>query len=121
MSLNVLDTDILTLYYHGDPIVVRNVEREKGKQMENTERPRPRWVRIILREGTKRPTAMSQVAVFALISSIGWIAASNEWGSTSLLGSIGLPLGLLSGLLSVLFALWCWFAIRWVDRHGKWA
>jgi tRNA(fMet)-specific endonuclease VapC len=26
MSLFVLDTDILTLYYHGDPIVVRNVD-----------------------------------------------------------------------------------------------
>jgi hypothetical protein len=26
MSLFVLDTDILTLYYRGDPIVVRNVD-----------------------------------------------------------------------------------------------
>lgn len=26
MSLFVLDTDILTLYYHGDPIVVRGSE-----------------------------------------------------------------------------------------------
>jgi tRNA(fMet)-specific endonuclease VapC len=26
MSLYVLDTDILTLYYHGDPVVLRNVD-----------------------------------------------------------------------------------------------
>ena len=26
MSLFVLDTDLLTLYYHGDPIVVRRVD-----------------------------------------------------------------------------------------------
>ena len=26
MSLFVLDTDLLTLYYHGDPIVVQSVD-----------------------------------------------------------------------------------------------
>ena len=89
--------------------------------MENLERPRPLWVRITLREGMKRPTAMSQAAIFAIISSLGWISAAIESTSTSLLRSIALPLGLGTGSLSIVFAASCWFAVRWVDRNGKWA
>src|ERR1700722_4244011 len=33
MSLYILDTDILTLYYHGDPIVVRDVDSRQTSEL----------------------------------------------------------------------------------------
>ena len=47
---------------------------------------RPRWVRVLLRDGTKRQMAATQVATFALIAAIGWVTASIESTSSSVLG-----------------------------------
>ena len=96
--------------------------------------PRPLWVRCVAREGTKRPAAKAQIRVYATIGCIGLlytsvgvarsqaVAAGYEWpAGDSFLGVNKLLFGLIGVFLGAGGALWCWLAIRWVDRHGKWA
>jgi hypothetical protein len=39
----------------------------------------------------------------------------------SVLFEIARPIGLAGIAVSVIGLVWCWLAVRWVDRHGKWA
>jgi len=82
---------------------------------------RPLWVRVLLGEGTKRSAALAQVSIFVLIACIGLLTGANESASSSVLGAVALPLGLASACLGAIGAVWCRLAVRWVDRHGKWA
>jgi hypothetical protein len=82
---------------------------------------RPLWVRIAARQGTRRPVSLIQVGIFGLLACIGLGTAVIESGSSSILGALALSLGLALACLGAAGAVWCWLAVRWVDRNGKWA
>ena len=88
---------------------------------EERHEPRPLWVRVVARDRTKRTGALAQVSAFGLIACIGLLTVVIKSPSSSLLGAIALPFGLVGGCLGVIGAIWTWFAVRWVDRNGKWA
>ena len=83
---------------------------------------RPLWVRLAVREGTKRKTALGQIVALVLLTCmcIGHLVTANESGSDSFLGALALPLRLASAGLCAAAALWSWLAVRWVDRNSKW-
>jgi len=90
--------------------------------MEALEKPRPKWVRIVLREGMKRSAAKTQTVVFLILFFIAIsIAAGINWDEASTLGKIAVPLELVFAAFVLVFAIWMWTAVRWVDRNGKWA
>ena len=88
---------------------------------EKRHEPRPLWVRLVNREGMKRPAALVVVILFCLLACFGLLLVVIESGSSSILGALAFPLALTSACLSTAGALWCWLAVRWVDRKGKWA
>jgi hypothetical protein len=94
---------------------------EKRMAAEERLEPRPLWVRVVTREATKRPAAQVQACIFAFIACIGLLTAAIESASTSILGALAMPLGLAGACLGAVGAIWCWLAVRWVDRNGKWA
>jgi hypothetical protein len=73
------------------------------------------------RARVKRATALTQVSGFVLLAGIGLAVAGIESGSTSLLGSLAVPIGLAEAGVCAVAALWSWLAVRWVDRHCQWA
>ncbi len=89
------------------------VDEERGE--------RPLWVRFAAREGTKRQTAVAQVAGLVLLSCIGFLVEAIESDSNSIMGAVALPLGLIVAGLCAGAALWSWLAVRWVDRNSEWA
>jgi hypothetical protein len=82
---------------------------------------RPLWVRLMVTESIDRQKAFFQISFFCLIGSLGWIAGSVGAYGESILANIAFGLGLVCGTISLLYAIWIRLAIRWVDRHGKWA
>lgn len=83
--------------------------------------PRPLWVRLLVRDGTKRPIALGQVSGFVILACIGGLTAAIESASSTILGALARPGGLAVACLCAAGAVWCWLAVRWVDRNGKWA
>jgi len=81
---------------------------------------RPLWVRIAVRQGTKRQTVVVQVRTFVLLAGIGILVAAIESGSHSFLGSLALPFGVVGACLCAGAALCSWLAVRWVDRNSQW-
>jgi hypothetical protein len=77
----------------------------------------PLWVRMAVRQGTKRSVAMS--IVFSSIVLVGGtlLSAASELGN---LGPVALTLGLGGPAVGAACALWSWLALRWVDRNGSW-
>jgi hypothetical protein len=89
---------------------------------EERHEPRPLWVRLVMREEMKRSAALVLASIFGLLTFCIALADTLIWSSGSyFLGSLALPLGLVSACLGAAGALWCWLALRWVDRNGKWA
>jgi hypothetical protein len=93
-----------------------------GKLMTHPEHydRRPAWVRLMVREGAKRQSALIVVYCLAFLAALNLALAGMESGSTSLLGDVALPLCLGGAVLCGAAALWSWLAMRWVDRHGHW-
>jgi hypothetical protein len=105
--------------------------------------PRPLWVRLMARPGTKRRAALRQALIFGIVLCSGLAFAAIVSASASrsgpppngfagllydaiapaesILHPIGLALELAVACLGAAGALWTWLAVRWVDRNGKWA
>jgi hypothetical protein len=81
---------------------------------------RPLWVRLVLRAAMRRSAALLAAGSLFLLAGFDLFAAFIGSGSHSLLGDWGLPVGLASACLSAITAIWCWLAVRWVDRNGRW-
>ena len=81
---------------------------------------RPLWVSLVLRERMKRPAAKTMIGVFGLLFGLAVLTAAVESESSSVLGTLALPIGLAGAGLSAAGAIWSWLALRWVDRNGTW-
>lgn len=103
--------------------VSQRFSRRKVERMADEKRhePRPLWVRMVVRDTMKRPAALVVVGIFVLLACCCLLAVAIESASSSELGAIALPLGITATCLSGIGAVWCWLAIRWVDRNSKWA
>jgi hypothetical protein len=89
---------------------------------------RPLWVRCVARDGTKRTAARNQVRIYVMLMLCGL-----GWACVGLFHKIipvetdfflianRLPFGLTMACLGAAGAIWCWLAVRWVDRNGEWA
>jgi hypothetical protein len=66
---------------------------------------RPLWVRLRLGRERSRRRAVWGVANLAVMAAL-CVAAAALWGTAGLLAAL---------------ALWGWLAVRWVDRHRRWA
>jgi len=88
---------------------------------EGRHEPRPLWVRMVVRDKMKRPAALVVVGIFVLLACHCLLTVAVESASRFVLGAIALPLGIAGTCLCGIGAVWCWLAIRWVDRNGKWA
>jgi hypothetical protein len=95
---------------------------------ERQQEPRPLWVRCVAREGTMRNAARTQVRIYLVLAICGLLVACSALLRAALPVEGGaflienrLPLGLAGACLGAAGAIWCWLAIRWVDRNGKWA
>jgi hypothetical protein len=76
---------------------------------------------MVMRDRMKRSTALALVSIFVLLTCCCLLTVAIESASSSVLGAIALPLGITGTCLCGIGAVWCWLAIRWVDRNGKWA
>jgi hypothetical protein len=87
---------------------------------EEWQEKRPLWVRLVARKETKRSAVWFSITILGLLAGIGLLMAAIESGSSSLLGAVALPLSLAGACLCAALALWCWLAVRRVDRNSKW-
>ncbi len=80
----------------------------------------PLWVRMAVRKGWRRRTAVGQVVMCALLTGLGLLLVGSASGSSSFLGALALPIGLAGAGLCAAMALWSWLAVLWMDRNSKW-
>ena len=95
---------------------------------EERNQPRPLWVRCVARDGTKRPAAQAQIRINGIFGCGGLFYACGgllrvayDLPSNSFMAANALPIGLTFAGLGAAGVIWCWLAIRWVDRNGRWA
>jgi len=81
----------------------------------------PTWVGLAIRPGTPRRTALNQVGLFAVLAGIALVVTIISFGSETLLGRLALSLSFGTACVCPWMAMWVRFAVRWVDRNGKWS
>jgi hypothetical protein len=82
-------------------------------------KPRPRWVRFAAPAGWTRRQAFG-----GMISNAIWMGICLFFvvgRSDSILGQVGLVVGLACVCLLLGLLVWTWLAIRWVDRNDEWS
>ena len=82
--------------------------------------PLPAWVRLAVRSGTRRQTAVMQAILSLLVAVMSLGGAASTFGSDSVLGRISFLIQLTAGCVAIVVALLIWLAVRWVDRSGQW-
>jgi hypothetical protein len=80
---------------------------------------RPLWVRLMVLE-MKRPAALVVVSILGLLAGINLLLVAIESASGSILGAISFPIVLLGACVCTACGIWCWLAVRWVDRNDTW-
>jgi hypothetical protein len=79
---------------------------------------RPRWVRFAAPAKSTRREATGGMMSTAILLAMCLLFMVGR--SDSLLGQVGLVVGMASVCLLLGLLVWTWLAIRWVDRNDKW-
>ncbi len=80
----------------------------------------PDWVSLIGQSGMPRQTALIQVRLFAVLAGIALVVAIISFGSETLLERLALSLSVGTACVCPWMAMWSRFAVRWMDRNGRW-
>jgi hypothetical protein len=88
--------------------------------MANNIVPRPLWVRVFAKPGSRRQSVRAEAFMFCLMAPLALLICAMEATSDSVLGRTAFFVGVVLVPVTVLLAVGAFCALRWVDRNGAW-